>query len=333
MYQMKNNKKLGKKFLALSAIASMGVTFATISPELASAAQLDTIPNTSPTNEFIGETKAIQDWQTPLTEAELVYGKHLDSQREYRTSIGNANFNMRDIEFHSNAVSPDGPPNFTDVGDVFVGHATLNNDLDEKIDLKTDSFSRTLTDSVTTSTTHGFKIGEKTSGKISFPIGEMSQELSLEYNFSTTDSQTNTDSRTYTIPSQTIPVKPHSSVEVIVMLKRSKATGNVNLLTKMSGRVVSWNHCYYPLPGEKYGPAYVHSGSLASMVKYAKNFEKISNLSVNLDDTINLIGKGTYEAEFGTEYSVTVRPIDKKGKYTGEDYTYTVKPEVTKAEA
>lgn len=119
----------------------------------------------------MGEAKAIQDWKTPLTEAELVYGKHLDSQRKYSYSVGDATYFMKDIEFHSNAVSPDGPPNFTDVGDVFVGHATLNNELDEKIDLKTDSFSRTITDSVTTSTTHGFKIGEQTTGKISLPIG------------------------------------------------------------------------------------------------------------------------------------------------------------------
>lgn len=35
----------------------------------------------------MGEAKAIQDWKTPLTEAELVYGKHLDSQRKYSYSV------------------------------------------------------------------------------------------------------------------------------------------------------------------------------------------------------------------------------------------------------
>lgn len=64
-------------------------------------------------------------------------------------------------------------------------------------------------------------------------------------------------------------------------------------MTKMSGMVNSWNHVYAPLPGEKYGKAYMHSGSIDSTVKYAKNFEKLPDLSVNSDNTINLIGKGT----------------------------------------
>ncbi|HDR4874858.1 TPA: ETX/MTX2 family pore-forming toxin [Bacillus cereus] len=320
---MKKNQKMGKKILTLGAIASMGAMFSTVSPELASATQPDTIQKS-----FQGETKAIKDWKIPLHEAMVVYGKNLVAGgREYKESIGHFN----NVEFHYNAVSADGTPNISNVSDLFVGKTTLTNNSDQEQTLSTNSFSKTITDSVTTSTTHGFKIGEKTTGKISLPIGELAQEVSLEYNFSSTGSQTKTESYTYTATPQNIKVKPHSSVEVIVILKKVKATGKVNLNTKMSGNVM-YNHVYKALPGEQNNKAYVHSGSMASAVRYAKNFDKLPDLSVNPDDTISLIGKGTYEAEVGSEFSVTVNPIDKKGRYTGEDYTYTVKPEVKKAE-
>ncbi|WP_412547174.1 ETX/MTX2 family pore-forming toxin [Peribacillus simplex] len=118
----------------------------------------------------------------------MVYGKHLDSQREYEYSVG-SKYNFSDIEFYYNSGSADGTPNISNVSDLLVGKTTLTNYLDEEQTLSTNSFSKTITD-VTTSTTHGFKVGEKTTGKISMPIGELSQEVSLEYNFSQTGSET-----------------------------------------------------------------------------------------------------------------------------------------------
>ncbi len=56
------------------------------------------------------------------------------------------------------------------------------------------------------------------------------------------------------------------------------------------------------------------------------------------------MGNGKYSAEYGTEFIVTVRPVEKpkaltaksrsmveeNSKATNEGYTYTVKPEVKK---
>ncbi|PDZ70796.1 hypothetical protein [Bacillus pseudomycoides] len=84
--------------------------------------------------------------------------------------------------------------------------------------------------------------------------------------------------------------------------------------------------------------------------KFDKNISEIAK--ANNDGTVSLIGRGKYEAQYGTEFSVTVKPVEaapralavtssgtdvENSKSTNEDYTstnegytYTVKPEVKK---
>lgn len=320
-------KKFGRKILAMATMASIGTTFA-VTPLYSSVAQADEIQKKPVSEKFYSETRSIASWQDYIKEATIVYGQHLDSKRKYKESVISS---LGNPIFHYNSVTPNGSPQIQDSSSMFIGKTTLTNNSDNEQTLSTNSFTKTISHSITTSTTHGFKIGEKTSGKLSMPIGELGMEVSLEYNFSSTNSSTKSESYAYTATPQNIKVPAHSSVEVIVMLNKGKVRGNVNLLTRMSGSP-SANHVYAPTSGESIGTAYIHLANYGQTVRYAKQFANLPYLSVNNDDSINLIGAGTYEAEVGTEFSVTVNPINNNRVSTGEGYSFKVKPEIQKVE-
>ncbi|MDE5128416.1 ETX/MTX2 family pore-forming toxin, partial [Paenibacillus larvae] len=207
---------------------------------------------------------------------------------------------------------------------MFVGKTILTNNTDQEQTFSTNSFSKTITNSVTNSTTHGFKLGAKASAKFQIPlVGETGMELSTEYNFSDTSAKTNSESYTYTATPQNIKVPAHSSVEVIVNLNQVKSKGNVNLLTKAIG-FVSARYDY-----SNYGHysdfslgdlAFRAPGKDFSTDMYNKNFAFLK-------------GRGKYEASYGTDFSVTVKPINKNGiskRSVNESYTYKVTPEIKK---
>ncbi|MES5930098.1 ETX/MTX2 family pore-forming toxin, partial [Bacillus cereus group sp. MG9] len=191
--------------------------------------------------------------------------------------------------------------------------------------------------SVSSSVTNGFNLGVTASSTFGIPlIGETSVELSTEYNFSSTDTNTKTETINYTATPQNITVPAHSSVEVIVNLNTAKISGNVKLLSLVDGQ--------YTYDGK----GSTGTSSLAAMAWSALEYDKNLDLSVQglnyNDQKVYLVGHGNYSAEYGTEFSVTVRPVAKpsafaaksrsmvaeNSKATNEGYTYTVKPEVKK---
>ncbi|MEC2744418.1 ETX/MTX2 family pore-forming toxin [Bacillus cereus] len=326
---MKNSKKLKRKILACGAIASIGTTFVTSSPILASADQINI-------SELERDTKvdtAILEWKVPLFKATEIYGKNIVVPSGYvydKTWSDGYVTSYKNLEYHQFSVESDGSPIITNSNNIFVGKTTLTNNTNQEQTLSTNSFSKMISNSVTHSTTHGFKFGTKASAKFKIPfVGETSIELSAEYNFSDTSSETNSESFTYIATPQNIKVPAHSSVEVVVNLDTVKAKGDVKLLAKMSGEDTG-SFSYKSTTGG-IGNAYVYNRTFNSLVAYASRFEKLQNISANPDGkTVNIIGSGKYEAEYGTEFNVTVTPIDKNGKSVDEGYTYKVKPEITK---
>ncbi|AMR06308.1 ETX/MTX2 family pore-forming toxin [Bacillus thuringiensis] len=326
---MKNSKKLKRKILACGAIASISTTLVTPLPTLASADQI----NTSELEKDAKVDTAILEWKVPLFKATEIYGKNIvvPSGYEFRSLTSHGfNTSYKNLEYHQFSVEADGSPIITNSNNIFVGKTTLTNNTDQEQTLSTNSFSKMISNSVTHSTTHGFKFGTKASAKFNIPfVGETGIELSAEYNFSDTSSETSSESFTYIATPQNIKVPAHSSVEVVVSLDTVKANGNVKLLAKMSGEDMgSFN---YKSTTGGIGKSYVYNKSFNSLVTYASKIEKLQNISANPDGkTINIIGSGKYEAEYGTEFNVTVTPIDKNGKSVDEGYTYKVKPEITK---
>ncbi|PEB40273.1 ETX/MTX2 family pore-forming toxin [Bacillus pseudomycoides] len=307
-------------------IGAIGTSFAFASPNSASAAQISPVQNVT-----AGQVNPyIENWDEP-------FKKMFSRIQESRQFYTDPEFRLYKVL--GSSVEEDGNPVIKNSQTLFVGKAIFKNTSDQDQTFTTNEFAKTIEQSVSSSTTHGFNLGVSTSVSFGIPtIGEASVELSTEYNFSNTNETTNSESYTYTASPQNIVVPAHLAVEVMVTLNTNKISGNVKLLSKIEAGY-SYNDGLGKL-----------SRNLSSLVNDVWQFDKnISEIAKdNSDGTVSLIGRGKYEAQYGTEFSVTVKPVELKPKAlavtssdtdtstredytsTNEGYTYTVKPEVKK---
>jgi len=323
---MKKNKKIVQKTSTLVAVAFLGTTLSIASPSLAIADQINTSENNFQSE--VGAYTTILDWKEPIFNAtEIVgYNLHVPGTYLFTNSIYH-HMGYYGVEFVKFSVEADGSPIHTNSTSIFVRKTTLTNTTDQEQTLSTNSFSKMISNSVANSTTHGFKFGTKASAKFQIPfVGETGIELTAEYNFSDTSSTTYTENYTYTASPQNIRVPAHSTVEVLVNLNTVKAKGKVKLLTKVSGRDQGV-FVFDPQTGD-INKSYFYDLNFNQIVEKASKFEKLYNISSNSDgNTVNIIGSGKYEAEYGTEFSVIVRPVETNGRSINDGYTFNVKPE------
>ncbi|MFY0521638.1 ETX/MTX2 family pore-forming toxin [Lysinibacillus sp. UGB7] len=105
------------------------------------------------------------------------------------------------------------------------------------------------------------------------------------------------------------------------MLNTAKMNGDVKLLANASGTVTA--KPYYNFP--QYPNIDFYDNMKLNEIAGVVSQENLKNISPNSDgETINLIGSGKYEAKYGTTSSVTVNPVNTKGKVADEGYTYNV---------
>lgn len=248
-------------------------------------------------------------------------------------------------EIKKTIVETDGPTASVQQKTLFVDMSTLENSTNDDLLMLTTGFSKKVVNSVTATTTHGFKLAGKASAKVKIPmLGEVGIELSPEYNVSTLSSHTTTEDYTYTVPSQRIKVPRHTTAKVSVHLKQSIIKGDVKTETTVGGHVKGY-HEYLdksmpdPTLGiNKYTKIYkdydYNLNQIFAEVKLGSK-EDIPTIKINNDgETINLIGKGTYEAQYGTEFEVRVQYYDKNGRekrdLATKEEIFTVKPQMIK---
>ncbi|PGH79707.1 sulfurtransferase [Bacillus thuringiensis] len=335
---MKKQKKLSPKILAIVAIASMGTSLTAVTTNSAHADTLNTLKSNSQ-NEM--QTKSILDWKE-----QIFYALEIVGENEALNMPGACVYNWTDsmgkdggyydVEYHQFSVEAEGSPIITNSTNAFVGKTTLTNHTDQEQTLSTNGFEKIVTNSIINSTTSGFNFGVTASAKFSlFSLIETGIEMSTEYNFSDTSSTEKKEEYKYIATPQLIKVPAHSAVEVTVTLDTVKAKGDVNLLTKLSGRDTG-HFMYYDIDNQMDKPN-KYNLTFHQIIDAASKFGNLKNLSANSDNrTINLVGFGKYEATYGTEFSVTVRPVDKqktaikKREVTDEEYTYKIKPKIIK---
>ncbi|SDZ44671.1 ETX/MTX2 family pore-forming toxin [Bacillus sp. 166amftsu] len=332
---LKNTKKT-KQILSLAMIGAIGASFAFASPSSASAAQINPIQNIA-----AGEEKPyIENWDEPFKK---MFSMLQNGDTRYK-NFKNPQFVLDKVVKMS--VEEDGSP-ITNAKTLFVGKTIFKNDLDHDQTFTTNEFSKTIEHSVSSSTTHGFNLGVTAGASFGIPgIGEGSVEISTEYNFSNTNENTKTESYTYTASPQNIVVPAHSAVEVSVILNTVKINGNVDLTSTITGKVnysdgsrMTSNNLQ-----NLWYDAFRYNNSRTSDL----NVAPVYDYSDRLYDKVTLKGKGKYSAEYGTQFSVTVKPVEMKPRAlavtssgtdasTNEDYTvtneghtYTVQPEVKK---
>lgn len=197
---------------------------------------------------------------------------------------------------------------------VYFGKNTLENNLDTSQKLTTSSYTKSINNSVTTSTTKGWKIGSKVSvkGGVSIPFvskGEVAVEVSGEYNSSSTNSETTTISETYTIPPQTIELKPHEKVVVSVYLAQAQASGKYRSYQYASGMA------FVPFRSftDRNIPSYWQSSnSIYTYLKYS-SYLPANLIGITDEQTkkIKVFSEGTFMAKAGVEFNVVITPIDR----------------------
>ncbi|PGZ08485.1 hypothetical protein COE30_12485 [Bacillus cereus] len=335
---MKKSSKKTKQILSLAMIGAIGASVAFTSPTSASAAQVNPVQAMTQAQGNV----SVSDWKDPFKQAFSVLQQNNASYYWFGENNYYKNETITDLRLYNvyqSTVEADGSPIITNSNSLFAGKTTLTNNTDRDQVLTTNEFSKAFENSVSSSVTNGLNLGVTASSTFKIPfIGETSVELSTEYNFSKTDTNTKTETYTYTASPQNITVPAHSAVEVIVNLNTAKINGNVKLLSLVDGE-----YNYKSNDGSSQG-----TGSLADMAARALEYDKNLNVSVNglgpYENKAYLVGRGNYSAEYGTEFSVTVRPVAKpasstsnfrsvvaeNSKATNEGYTYTVKPEVKK---
>ncbi|MED3089254.1 ETX/MTX2 family pore-forming toxin [Bacillus toyonensis] len=321
---MKKNSKKTKRILSLAMIGAIGTSFAFTSPSSASVAQISSVQNiTQQQNAYIENWDEQFQNMYQLLKAKYPLNYYAEKAKLELTNV------------YQSSVEADGSPIITNSNNLFVGRTTLTNNTNQDQTLTTNEFSKTFENSVTNSTTNGFNLGASASATFKIPlVGETSIELSTEYNFSDTKETTKSESYTYTASSQNIVVPANSSVEVIVNLNTAKISGNVNLLSHVDGKV---NYSSYVGDGNVNGHIQTFRQFLYYEVNPRLGLSNFNNVKLDQNNRVFLVGKGKYSAEYGTEFAVTVRPVEKpKGfaatpsKLNNEGYTYTVKPEVKK---
>ncbi|WP_184491653.1 ETX/MTX2 family pore-forming toxin [Streptomyces sp. I6] len=213
-------------------------------------------------------------------------------------------------------VSPAGEPSVSLGNTVYVGTSTLQNTTDSPLTLSTQSFSQAVTDSFTTTVTHGVGTSSKISATFKLSdVLSLGSEVTTTYSFSKATAETATTTNTYTAPQQNIVVPPHTTATVNVNLKQLKATGEVDLSTKLSGttQVASCHDeaCtigVIPLNNTKL--------DLYETINQAQSSKKTmrgtptpalpAGFYLTNDKKLGFEGTGTYSATYGADFDVKV---------------------------
>lgn len=275
---------------------------------------------------------SISNEKNPIVDTEEIFTEMLEAvghskalndpfQFMLRNSIGGGG-----TEFSNFTVRQYGDPRIENESQLYVGESILTNDLDYEQPLKTNTFSKTMTNTVSTQVTTGFMIGTEAKASFGIPlVGATEISLKGEFNFSNAQTNETSESFTYGIEAQEIVVKPNSSVRVRVYLNTADISGDVNLLTKPTSKFGDVEGNFY------YGP---NVSQITKSIPFSYNWatltREVHNLNLPIDmieydvnnSTPQLVGRGTYNANYGTTFYVHVEPVNLNSET--KSYSYIV---------
>lgn len=282
-------------------------------------------------NERLSSTKT----ENMLIDPEDIFTNMLDAIANSKVTNDPYQFSTRNsigsiTTYSDYIVKADGNPTITNESSLFVGESILTNDTDKEQILKSNSFSKTISNTVSSQVTNGFMLGTEASASFGIPlIGSTEVTLKAEYNYSDTETKETSESYTYGVEPQEISVPPHSSVKVNVELNTANISGKVKLNASPNTEFEDVEGLFH------YGTS---ESNITSSLPFTYNWNtltkeiKQSNIPIEyVDYDFNenmpkLVGTGTYEAEYGTTFKVSVSPVVEKG-FT---YHYTTIPKVIK---
>ncbi|OTP11248.1 hypothetical protein A5844_001384 [Enterococcus sp. 10A9_DIV0425] len=208
-----------------------------------------------------------------------------------------------------------------------VNSSIFHNNTDQDQTFSTPSYTETYTDSITTSTTNSAGVSTTTSVEVGLPLlagADMSVEL--RYDFSSTTSTTKETQRSWSVPGQSINVKPGHTVEVKWVFYTGQASGSVDLQEVISADV--------PYKKDAQGKIYTHGlgDVVGNKELFYDNFwnryisESRTNWKrIDYNSAGHKIGAGVYNADYGSGFvleandrTAGTKEIIAVGKYLGQ---------------
>ncbi|QSE76717.1 ETX/MTX2 family pore-forming toxin [Lactococcus taiwanensis] len=234
------------------------------------------------------------------------------------------------FEFKDAKVTQEGDPTIQNQERLFVGTNNLTNETDVEQTLTTSSFSKTYTTTTSSTVTNGYQVGAIAKATFSIPlIGDTDITLSTTYNFATSETNTDAENITYTVPPQNIKVPAHTTAKVTVSLDTLKIRGNVklngtgfgtmkkvNIGTVSVGNVVTYHD--YDIPCSEF----LKDWELGKQMGLFTDNTPITNQG---DGTFYLEGTGEYEAAYGSNFNVDVQFVDNESNKIVSQTNYSLR--------
>ncbi|CAH8247761.1 ETX/MTX2 family pore-forming toxin [Paenibacillus melissococcoides] len=256
-------------------------------------------------------------------------GKYLpDSPGAYHYLRLNSSKTDMDLDLQASGVKN---LRYSDLSPEYIGENLLDNrhiDVDQT--MTTSPYSHQYTNSVSTSVSEGFKVGGK-STIFKLPIlltGGV--DISAEFNSATSTTQTVSDVRTITAPSQNIKVPAGKAYWVKVDLTKKSFGGDVDFtatgknVKSTLNMLATYSGPGFPRPN-KYPSLTFATADMWK--KIPDPFKPLVFPNVKFDSNNNLVlnGKAKVEGIFGSKLLVTVYDVTdiaddiKSGKLTDDD--------------
>lgn len=195
---------------------------------------------------------------------------------------------------------------------IFSGNTRLTNTTNEKQTLTSQAFDFSEANTVSATTTNAVGTSISASASFNVPIiGSLNTSISTQYNFSKAETNSESKTVTYKIPSQSITLNPGQTVEVRARLEKVKTSGKVKLVGDLNGTESGYISLQRLVPSSTWSYKY----KLNTVFKWSAYKKAPYEISFNGK---HVEGEGTYEAEYGSNLYIDVVNVDTNKTQTIE---------------
>lgn len=195
---------------------------------------------------------------------------------------------------------------------IFSGNTRLTNTTNEKQTLTSQAFDFSEANTVSATTTNAVGTSISASASFNVPIiGSLNTSISTQYNFSKAETNSESKTVTYKIPSQSITLNPGQTVEVRARLEKVKTSGKVKLVGDLNGTESGYISLQRLVPSSTWSYKY----KLNTVLKWSAYKKAPYEISFNGK---HVEGEGTYEAEYGSNLYIDVVNVDTNKTQTIE---------------
>ncbi|MBG9749678.1 hypothetical protein ABD81_03385 [Bacillus thuringiensis] len=184
-----------------------------------------------------------------------------------------------------------------------IGENILENNLGHDATLPTSGYEHFFEDKTSTTNTTGWTFGYNFSATLSVLMASATHNFSVDYNMTTARTEEKTQRRTFTLPSQPVPVPAGKTYKVEYKFEKVSISGRNQLNANLYGDVT------YYYNNQPLSPQLLYSA--LGRAADTQGFERIIRDTVSGNDRfgIRATGIGLFKTEFGTRLFASITDI------------------------